>query len=88
MKRHFKITYYNGIVGCDETEFVLAETPEDVEQWADDKLEDYAESYAWQYFGWDADYTDEEYEEYFAECGFDVVECDDDEIEGEDFEEI
>lgn len=88
MKRPFKITYFNGICGCDDTEFVLAETPEDVEQWAEDKLEDYAESYAWQYFGWGEDYTEDEYAEYFADCGFDVVECDEEEAEDAIFEEI
>lgn len=86
MKKCFKITYFNGICGCDETEFVRAESLEVAEQWADDKLEDYAESYAWQYFGWGEDYTDEEYETYFEDCGFDVVECD--ENEADDFEEI
>ena len=54
MKKPSKITSYNGIRGCDESEpeVVLAE-----------------------------------YEEYFAECGFDD-DNDDDKAEGEIFEEI
>lgn len=59
----------NGYVGCDSDEVFFYEERTDertinteVQQWAEEN----ANSFAHVHFGWDADYTDEEYEDYIT----------------------
>lgn len=68
------ITFSNGYCGCDiEEEFVG--TYEEAESWAEQYLnESYAGSYAYVAFGWDEEYTEEEYEMYLEDCRFDIEE--------------
>lgn len=60
----------NGYCGCDDEEVFVFE--EDVETSVIDEevlawAENNAESFAYVHFGWDEEYTDEEYEEYMSE---------------------
>lgn len=67
------ITFSNGYCGCDiEEEFVG--TYDGAVDFANDYLPEYAESYAYGALGWDEHYTEEEYENYFADCGFEIAE--------------
>jgi hypothetical protein len=65
--------FHNGYCGCDQEEVMFYEndTPareidQDCQQWG---LEN-ADSYAYVHFGWDEEYTDEEYENYLYDCDF------------------
>ena len=74
------VTFENGYCGCDiEEEF--EGTYEEALDWADEYLPNYAESYAYIAFGWDEEYTEEEYESYLENCGYDIVEREEDEDE-------
>jgi hypothetical protein len=60
----------NGYCGCDDEEVFIFEEEveasvidEEVLAWAENN----AESFAHVHFGWDEEYTDEEYEEYMSE---------------------
>ena len=78
MKKKWIITFSNGYCGCDiEEEFVG--TYEEAESWAKDSLYDYAESYAHCAFGWGEEYTEEEYDEYLEDCGYEIEESEEEE---------
>lgn len=67
----FQITYTNGYCGCDITEVVEATDLENVVDWANEKLNDYAEEYAHVATGWGEDFEDdEEREMYYENCSF------------------
>lgn len=42
---YFKITYSNGYCGCDDDEFITADTLEEAEEVANEGVHDYGESY-------------------------------------------
>ncbi len=72
------VTFSNGYCGCDtEEEFVG--TYEEAVEFADEYLPEFAESYAHAAFGWDEEYTEEEFEEYFADCGYEIEESEEEE---------
>ena len=72
-EKKWTITFSNGYCGCDiEEEFVG--TYEGAEKWAEDSLYEYAENYAYVAFGWDEEYTEEEFEEYFENCSYEIAE--------------
>lgn len=86
---YFKGTYSNGYCGCDITDYYKANSFEDVECYMEEGLGDYAKTYAHVHFGWDNDYTEDEYDEYFQDCGYDIMEITDmDELEGEDIVDL
>ena len=69
--KYVRFTGGNGFVGCDYEEYreYDDDTPEFVIE--NDSLEiceENAESYAYQRFGWDEDYSDEDYDEYLEDC--------------------
>ena len=67
------VVFSNGYCGCDiEEEFVG--TYEEAEAWADEYLPEYASDYAHVAFGWDEEYTEEEYEEYLEYCDYEIIE--------------
>ena len=67
------ITFSNGYCGCDiEEEF--EGTYEEAVGFANDYLPEYAESYAYVAFGWNEEYTEEEYDDYIADCGYEIAE--------------
>ena len=73
MEKVWIITFSNGYCGCDiEEEFVG--TYEEAVDFANDYLPEYAESYAHAAFGWGEEYTEEEYDDYIADCGYDIEE--------------
>lgn len=73
IEKKWIIRFENGYCGCDEEEEFFG-TYEEAESWAKDSLYDYAEQYAHCAFGWDGDYTEEEFEDYIADCGFTIEE--------------
>ena len=78
MEKKWIITFENGYCGCDiEEEFVG--TYEGAIEWADESLPEYAETYAYVAFGWDEEYTEEEFDEYLTDCGYDIKESEEDE---------
>lgn len=78
MTKKWTVTFSNGYCGCDiEEEFVG--TYDDAVEWANESLPEYAETYAYVAFGWDEEYTEEEYENYVADCGYEIVESEEDE---------
>ena len=77
-EKKWTITFSNGYCGCDiEEEF--EGTYEEAVEWANEYLPDYAETYAYVAFGWDEEYTEEEYEEYIEDCSFDIEESEEEE---------
>ena len=73
MKKKWTITFANGYCGC-EIEEEFEGTYEDAVDWANDYLPEYAESYAYVAFGWDEEYTEEEYDNYIEDCGYEIAE--------------
>ena len=72
-EKKWTITFSNGYCGYDiEEEFVG--TYDEAVDFANDYLPEYAESYAYVAFGWDEEYTEEEYDDYIADCGYDIAE--------------
>lgn len=67
------ITFSNGYCGCD-TEEEFEGTYDEAVDFANDYLPDYAESMSHAAFGWDEEYTEEEYEDYINECGYNIEE--------------
>lgn len=78
MEKKWTITFENGYCGCDiEEEF--EGTYEEAVNFADDYLDNYAEQYAYVAFGWEEEYTEEEYEQYRENCGYNIKESEEDE---------
>ena len=72
------ITFSNGYCGCDiEEEFVG--TYEEAIDYANEMLRDYAESMSHAAFGWNEEYSEEEYDYYINDCGYDIEESEDEE---------
>ena len=67
------VTFSNGYCGCDvEEEFVG--TYDEAVDFANDYAPEYAETYAYVAFGWDEEYTEEDYDEYLENCGYEIEE--------------
>ena len=72
-EKKWTITFSNGYCSCDvEEEF--EGTYDDAVKWANNHLPEYAESYAYVAFGWGEEYTEEEFDDYLADCGYDIAE--------------
>ena len=74
------IVFENGYCGCDIEE-KFEGTYEEAIDWADEYLHTYAEDYAHIAFGWDEEYTEEEYESYIENCGYSIEESEEEENE-------
>ena len=78
MEKKWIISFSNGYCGCDiEEEFTG--TYEEAVGFANEYLPDYAESYAHAAFGWNEEYTEEEFDEYVEDCGYEIEESEDEE---------
>lgn len=75
-EKKWTITFSNGYCGCNIEEEIFG-TCEEAIAFADEYLPEYAESYAYVAFGWDEEYTEEEFIEYFADCGYTIKESED-----------
>ena len=73
MNKKWIITFENGYCGCDQEE-EFEGTYEKAVDFAEERLPDYAESMAHAAFGWNEEYTEEEFEDYVADCGYNIVE--------------
>ena len=73
------ITFSNGYCGCDlEEEF--EGTYEETVAYADEMLRDYAESMSHHSaFGWDEEINEDEFEEYYENCDYEIAECEEEE---------
>lgn len=67
------ITFSNGYCGC-ETEEEFEGTYEETVKYANEYLPEYAETYAYVAFGWDEEYTEEEFDDYLADCYYEIEE--------------
>lgn len=76
------ITYENGYPGCNE-EIEFEGTYEEAKEYAEDGLEDYAQTWTHIAFGWDEEFTEEEYEDYRADCGYNIAHYEEEEEEDE-----
>ena len=72
------ITFSNGYCGCEQEE-EFEGTHDSAVDFANEYLQEYAEQYAYVAFGWDEEYTEEEYDEYIEEWGYDIKESEDEE---------
>lgn len=77
-EKNWTITFSNGYCGCDQEEEFEGTYKQAIE-FANEHLPDYAESMAHAAFGWDEEYTEEEYEEYIENCGYEIKKSEDDE---------
>lgn len=78
MEKKWTITFSNGYCGCDcKEEFVG--TYEEAVEWANEYLPYYIEDYTHIAFGWNEEYTKEEYEEYIENCSYDIEESEEEE---------
>ena len=67
------ITFSNGYCGCDQEE-EFEGTYEEAVEFANEILRDYAEQFAHAAFGWNEEYDEDEFEEYYESCSFDIEE--------------
>ena len=79
----YMATYYCGYSGTDDRHFFIANSENDVAEQMDEGLYDYAENWTHIAFGWDTHYTDEEFEDFLQNCGYDIQE-----LSGEELEEV
>lgn len=77
-EKKWTVRFSNGYCGCDIEEEFFGTYDEAVE-FADEYLSEYAGSYAHCAFGWDEEYTEEEYDEYLEDCGYEIEESEEDE---------
>ena len=77
----YMATYYCGYCGTDERHFLIANSEEDVANYMDEGLYEYAENWTHVAFGWDNHYTDEEFEDFLQDCGYDIQEISDEDLE-------
>lgn len=70
------ITFSNGYCGCD-TEEEFEGTYAEAVDFANEYLPEFAETYAHAAFGWDEEYTEEEFDEYLVDCGYEIEERED-----------
>lgn len=78
MEKKWTITFSNGYCGCD-IEQEIEGTYEEAVDFANEYLPEYAEDYAHAAFGWDAEYTEEEYDDYLEDCSYDIEESEEEE---------
>lgn len=78
MEKKWTITFSNGYCGCNQEEEFEGTYAEAVD-FANEYLLDYAEQYAHIAFGWGEEYTEEEYDEYIEDCGYEIAESEDEE---------
>ena len=76
MEKKWIITFSNGYCGCDQEE-EFEGTYEEANDYAKEMLRDYAESMSYAAFGWDEEYDEDEFDNYLADCGFDIEESED-----------
>ena len=67
------ITFSNGYCGWDQEEEFKG-TYEEAVDFANEYLPDYAESMSHAAFGWDEKYNEDDFEEYYENCTFDIEE--------------
>ena len=73
MEKNWTITFSNGYCGCDQEE-EFEGTYDKAVEFANEYLHDYAENMSHVAFGWDEEYTEEEFEEYLENCSYDIKE--------------
>jgi hypothetical protein len=73
--QYVRLVFDNGYCGCEEENYLAFDdecTEKDINAYAQENLQDYAESYAHVATGWDNDFEDEEDEVYYYEsCYYD-----------------
>ena len=69
MEKKWRIIFGNGYYGC-YLKVEFTGTYEEAEAWATEKLRNYAESMSYAVFGWDEEYDEAEFEDYYANCDF------------------
>ena len=68
----FKGNYYTDYSGTEETLYFIANSENDVENYMEEGLYDYAEGWTHVAFGWNEEYTDAEFEDYLEDCGYTI----------------
>lgn len=81
MKKRFMATYKCNFCGTDERHYFIAENEEQVEDYMEEGLIEYAETWTHLRFGWDNEYTEEEFEEWLEKCGYFIEEINEDALE-------
>ena len=75
--KKWTITFANGYCGCDNEE-EFEGTYEEAIEFANEYLPDYAENYACNVFGWGEEISEEEYDNYLADCSYTIEEREED----------
>lgn len=73
MEKKYIITFSNGYCGCDQEE-EFEGTYEEATDYANEMLRDYAENMSHAAFGWNEEYTEEEFEDYLEYCSYEIEE--------------
>lgn len=85
MKRYIIVTRHNGYCGCDSTEYYIfpeETTDSEIDEYIEEGMYDYSESYEYLVTGWGEDWeSEDDREEYYDNCGFDWHEADEEERE-------
>lgn len=66
------VTFENGYCGCNMEE-IIDGTYEEAQDWAEESLIDYAETWTHIAFGWGEEFTEEEFDSYFENCYYNIT---------------
>lgn len=81
MAKRYMATYFCGYSGTEDRHFFIANSEDDVAEYMDEGLYEYAENWTYVAFGWETPYTDEEFEDFFQDCGYNIKEISDEDLE-------
>lgn len=76
----YMANYTCGYSGTDDRHFLIANSEDDVAEYMSEGLYDYAENWVHLAYGWDG-YTEEEFEDFFQDCGYNIQEISDEDLE-------
>lgn len=80
--KYYRIEFENGYCGCQQEDYIKAESYDEAVEYAREEVYSYAESYSHVAFGWDEEPTEEEQDDYLEGCSYSISE-----ISKEEFEE-
>lgn len=83
MAKRYMATYHTGYCGTEHRHYIIADSENQVEEYMEDGLLEYAENWTHVAFGWGNSYTDEDFEDYCQNCYYEIKELSD-----EDFEDV
>lgn len=87
MSKYFKAIYTNGYCNRDDVQYLVADSKDQIYDYMEAGLRDYADQWTHVAFGCDEEYTNEEYEDYLSDCGIELIEVNENDLDNFEEEE-